>query len=260
MEFGICSWFGYKYTYEDRIKLIKNAGFQSVMTWWGEESKEKNEPKELKPEIIRRHGLKLENVHFPFNGIDAIWKDSPDGDELLTKYLLLIDDCKTHQIPTVVMHVTGGDNPPPYSQTGLDRFKRIIERAEKNGITIALENVWRLEYLDYIFDSIESGKLKFCYDSGHENCFTPGMDCLAKYGAKLAALHLHDNDGAKDQHQFPFSGAINWKRIITKIKELNYDGALALEIDAQYSGVLDEYTAEAYLNEARDRAGKLFDL
>jgi len=155
------------------------------------------------------------------------------------------------------MHVTGSDNPPPYSQLGLDRFKQLAEKAEKAGITIALENVWRLEYLDYIFDNIKSDKLKFCYDSGHENCFTHGADCLSKYGDKLAALHLHDNDGLNDQHILPFGGNVNWDRIMTKIKELNYRGVLALEIDAQYSGVLDEYSADGFLLEAKRRADKL---
>jgi sugar phosphate isomerase/epimerase len=59
-------------------------------------------------------------------------------------------------------------------------------------------------YIDNIFKNIKSDRLKFCYDSGHENCFTPGADFLAKYGDKLAALHHHDNDGSSDQHLLPF--------------------------------------------------------
>jgi len=260
MELGICSTFGYKLTFEERIKLIKDAGFVSVMIWWGEETKENEEEQKVQPDIIRKYNLKLENAHFSFAGIDAIWKDSSDGDALLKKYLSYIDDCKTHEIPTVVMHVTGSDNPPPYSQLGLDRFKQIIEKTEKNGITIALENVWRPDYLDFIFNNIKSDYLKFCYDSGHENCFTKGFDYLSKYGGKLAALHLHDNDGTKDQHKFPFSGAVDWERIMKKLKEINYKGVLALEIDAQYSDVFNEYAAEAYLIEAKKRADRLITL
>ena len=260
MELGICSWFGFKYSYGERIQLIKDAGFQSVMMWWGEESREENAPREIRPKIIRKHGLKIENMHFIFAGIDAIWGDSPDGENLLDKYLFYIDDCRAHDIPTAVMHVTGGDNPPPYGQIGLDRFKRLVERAEKNGITIALENVWTPEYLDYLFANIESDKLKFCYDSGHENCFTPGTDCLAKYGNKLAALHLHDNDGTGDQHRLPFSGTVNWERKMKKLKELTYKGTLSLEVDAQYSNVINQYTADEFLHEAKNRASKLAEL
>jgi sugar phosphate isomerase/epimerase len=73
---------------------------------------------------------------------------------------------------------------------------------------IALENLRKPEYLDFLFDNIKSDKLKFCYDSGHNNCFTPEIDCLGKYGDKLIALHLHDNDGTCDQHLLPFNGTM----------------------------------------------------
>jgi len=262
MELGISTWFGFNYSYERRIQLIKDAEFQSVMLWWGEESDEENAPREHKPDIIRKYGLNIENMHFSFAEIDEIWKDTLDGEELVKKYLLFTDDCKTHEIPAAVMHVTGGEDPPPYNRLGLDRFKRIIEKAEKNGVTIALENVWRLDYLDYLFDNIKSDKIKFCYDSGHENCFTPDIDCLAKYGDKLAALHLHDNIGKNnlqrnDLHMLPFSGTVNWKRIMKKLNELNYQGTLSFEVDAQYSNVMNQYTAESFLHEAKVRAEKL---
>jgi len=259
-ELGICSWFGYKYPHEERIKLIKDAGFQSVMTWWGEGSKEGNEVSETKPEIIRKYGLKIENAHFSFADINSIWEDTLDGQEILKRYFLYIDDCKKFEIPTAVMHITSGEITPPYGQLGLSRFKHLVERAEKNGITIALENVRKFEYLDYLFSNIESDRLKFCYDCGHENCFTPGVDYLSKYGDKLTALHLHDNDGTGDQHMLPFSGTVQWEKVINKIKELNYNGALSLEVDAQYSSVINKYTAENFLLEAKNRACKLMNM
>jgi len=260
MELGICSWFGYKYPHEDRIKMIKDAGFQSVMTWWGEGSKEGNEASETKPDIIRKYGLKIENAHFSFAGINSIWEDTPDGEDFLKKYFLYIDDCKKYEIPAAVMHITSGEDTPPLGQTGLDRFKALVERAEKNGITLALENVRKFKYLDYLFSNIQSDRLKFCYDCGHENCFTPGVDYLSKYGNKLIALHLHDNDGTGDQHKLPFSGTVNWEKIMKKINELNYKGALSLEVDAQYSKVINDYTAENFLLEAKNRANKLMNL
>ena len=253
MELGICSAFGYKLTFEERIKLIKDAGFESVMIWWGENQ-------EAQPEIIRKYNIKIENAHFSFAGIDSIWKDSPDGDVLLNKYLSYIDDCRMCEIPAAVMHFSGGDNPPPYNNLGLDRFKKLFEKAEKNGITIALENVWRPDYLDFIYKNIKSDYIKFCYDSGHENCFTKGFDYLSEYGDKLAALHLHDNDGKSDQHNLPFSGTVDWKRIMKKLREINYKGTLSLEINAQYSGEINAYTAEAYLLEAKSRADRLIKL
>jgi len=60
MDIGIYTWFGFRYPFNEIIKLINNAGFQSVMTWWGDEYKEINGSKEMEPEIIRNNGLILE--------------------------------------------------------------------------------------------------------------------------------------------------------------------------------------------------------
>ena len=258
-ELSISSWFGYELSFEERIKLIKGAGFQSVMIWWGEEYWNNNKTKKLIPEIIRKDDLKIDNIHFSFAGINSLWEDSIEGEELLNNYFLQIEDCKKFVIPTAVMHITSR-NTPSYGQLGLKRFKQLAEKAEKEDVTIALENVFTPEYLDYLLVNINSDKLKFCYDSGHENCFTKGIDFLEKYGGRLAALHLHDNDGSGDQHMLPFSASVNWERIMKKLKKVNYKGSLALEIDAKYSHVLNKYNAKSFLAEAKNRANKLLNI
>jgi sugar phosphate isomerase/epimerase len=40
----------------------------------------------------------------------------------------------------------------------------------------------RPEYLERIFQDIQSERLGFCFDSGHCNVFTPNVDFLALYG------------------------------------------------------------------------------
>jgi sugar phosphate isomerase/epimerase len=142
----------------------------------------------------------------------------------------------------------------------LNRIKRLIEKAERNNVNIAIENVRHPEYLDYVFDNIQSDRLKFCYDSGHENCFTKGINYLEKYGDKLGAMHLHDNNGIKDEHLLPFEGNINWETVISQIKWIGYTGSLAFEIDSQYIDVSKKYTAKEYLAEAAKRGKQLMEL
>ena len=75
MDIGVFTWFGFRYPFDEIIKMIKDAGFQCVMTWWGDEFRETNGPKEMEPEIIRKNGLYIENTHFTFTGIDAQYID-----------------------------------------------------------------------------------------------------------------------------------------------------------------------------------------
>ena len=260
MDLCIYTWFGYDLPFDNVMKLIKNAGFQSVMTWWGDEYSDRDGPKEKIPEIIRSNNLKLENVHFPYDEINSIWKDIMEGQIFMEKIISYVEDCRKYDIPTAIIHVSSGDNPPPFNQLGLDRFKRIIEIAERNNINIALENLRKPEYLEFIYKNIQSNKLFFCYDSGHENCRTPNYIFLDKYKDKLIALHLHDNDGIDDQHLLPFDGTINWKAIMEKLKSINYRGSLAFEIAERKVNGLHKYSVEEYLSEVVKRAKRLLDM
>jgi sugar phosphate isomerase/epimerase len=70
-----------------------------------------------------------------------------------------------------------------------------------------------------------------CIDVGHANV---GMrikpaDVLRQVGSLTWALHLHDNDGAGDQHLPPGSGNIDWADVIKALEEIRYKGSLNIE-------------------------------
>lgn len=77
--------------------------------------------------------------------------------------------------------------------------------------------------------NISSDRLCFCFDSGHERFYSPERDLMAEYGNRLAALHLHDNDGENDAHMLPFTGKVDWVWVKRRLTECDYRGAVALE-------------------------------
>lgn len=175
--------------------------------------------------------MQIENIHAPYEKSNTLWlNDGLNSSEIVEQYKGCIMDCAHYHIPTLVIHLTEGDYPPTPSQIGLDRFKYIVEFSEKKGVNIALENLRRPDYLDFIFTNINSARLGFCYDSGHENCYTSNVDLLERYGNKLVALHLHDNSGKEDEHKIPGEGNINWSSVAEKIDSLKYQGPLTLEV------------------------------
>lgn len=127
------------------------------------------------------------------------------------------------------MHPINGRTHLPNSNIGVERFKKIIEAAEKFDVNIAIENQGNPEYIGLVFSNIQSNRLYFCFDSGHENFYSPHLDLLDLYGDKLIALHLHDNNGKEDAHALPFTGNVNWNKISSKLEKINYTGAIALE-------------------------------
>lgn len=255
---SIYSWFGFNIPMEERYRMMKRVGFDTTFIWWGDEYADIDGPKEDHPEIARRNGLHIENVHLPFENANELWIDSLEADAVIKGYTLGIEKCADCNIPTAVLHLTSGNNPPAFSAIGLDRIKRLVELAERKAVNIALENLRKPEYLDFIFSNVQSERLGFCYDSGHENCFTKGTDMLAQYGSKLMALHLHDNDGTYDQHRIPGEGKIDWNLVSRKIKATGYGGAIALEVTNEFSQYRGKETPEEFLQRAYEAVTTIF--
>ena len=223
----IADWFGYELPMKERYFHIRNAGFDGVMLhWW--HSKDASY-------LAKEQGLFIENMHAPFDDVNALWRADQQGNDYAGLIVSCVDYCAFHEIPTLVLHLSSGDTPPPVSDIGLTRLAEIIERAELTGIYIALENLRLPEYQRYAFDNIDSDHLKFCFDSGHQHCRTPREDYLAQYADQLISLHLHDNDGPAypygclDQHRLPFDGSINWHSLMKNLKDTGYKGPLSLE-------------------------------
>ena len=217
-------------------------------------------PKELMPELARKVGLFVENIHTEVENTNLLWQDKLGWEDVLNRYLSNIEDCYTHQIPTMVLHLTSGKNTPEMNIIGIERIKCLVERAERRNVNIALENVRKPEYLDFVFASVSSDKLKFCYDSGHANCFSKKDDLLDKFGGKLVSLHLHDNDGVDDQHKMPGEGTINWKNIACKLKHCGFAGSISLEVTNKFSSRHKNLSAEQFLAEAYSQAKRIASL
>lgn len=253
----IFSWFGYPIDITERFRLIKQAGFDGVLLWWGDENIDTDGAKERQPELALKNGLFIENIHLPFNGINDLWLDNINGNEYEKLIISNIEDCANFQIPTVVMHLTKGNNPPPFSEIGLNRIRNIVDIAENLNVCVALENLRKPNYMDCILQEISSPKLGFCYDSGHNNCFTPKRDFLKQYGDRLFALHLHDNDGIDDLHMIPFDGNIEWNKIKNQIDTLCYNGAISLEVEQGKQDKYKNMSAEEFLRTAFILANKI---
>jgi len=76
---------------------------------------------------------------------------------------------------------------------------------------------------------------------------------MGKYGLRLLALHLHDNDGNGGQHLLPFDGTCDWRVIKSEIANVGYTWSIALEsMNIGYEGILPfEYLCLAYVRAKR---------
>lgn len=246
----IYDWFGYDLPIKERYKLIKEAGFDGVLLWWSEYFG-RNDYRSG-PQIVQEAGLFIENIHTPVQYQNNLWLDNQDGVALTQCYLQCVDDCAEMGIATMVLHLPDEDH--PYNELRLDRIKRIVEKAERLGVNVALENLWNVTNLSYVLEQVDSLRVGFCYDCCHHNNYNSDDDLLSMFGSRLKALHLHDNGGSYAQHRLPFDGTIDWSATMKKIVATGYTGATAIEaMNWDYK----DLSAEEFLHEAFERAKKL---
>lgn len=257
MEKGIFSWFGYLLPMEDRFSMIRAAGFTHVMLWWGGEFDQKPGEYLTHPALARRFGLTVENVHLPYWNANELWT----GGSFETLLFKGIEACAQQNVPTLVMHVSEGDAPPPPTQQGIDTLLRAAELCEKLQINLALENVRKTDHLVYALSSVDSKRVGFCYDIGHSRVVCGRTHTLLiRYADRLMALHLHDNDGSDDQHHLPFDGDVDWVSFARILPQTVYRGALTLEVDPQDWKNPNRCSPEIYLARAYERACRLDNL
>lgn len=250
---------GYGESFEERLLLIKESGFDVVCLNF-EKDMERTEtswPNQIA--LCRKHGLPIQAAHLSGSGMTKIWEDGNDAEQLTERTMREITEMKALGVDVGVIHVTWGhDIPAAPSASALRRFGRIAAAAEKCGAVVALENSVFPGHLRYVLDNIASPHLGFCYDSGHENAFTPSENFLESYGDRLVAMHLHGNDGSHDNHFPPFCNGdtIDWKAKVGQLKKT----ALFKEFIILESGFQKGLSLRDFLKMSFDAAVKLSDM
>ncbi len=216
--------FGYTLDWQERYNLIKAAGFDGVMLWWSD-GFGRGPGYEQDPERARNAGLTVENIHAPVQWQNDLSLNNQAGESLFEAYTKCVRDCAQYRVPAVVIHLP--NDKYPLNELGVERIGRLSGLAEELGVKIAMENIFNTKNLCRALESYPA--LGLCYDSCHYANDPDAPDLLKMYGGRLTALHLHDNGGARGQHQLPFDGNIDWPRVMGEIAATGYTGPVSLE-------------------------------
>lgn len=244
---------------EKRVECYKKLGIKH--TFIGSNSPDFDDTVNL----FLKNGIICDFLHAPFNQINNMWSDNEEDAAVM--YNLLkdsIDKCSKYKIPATIVHVSSGRPMPPITQNGVDRYEKLFEYAKQKGVMVALENLRYSENLEYFLN--RNSEIGFCWDCGHEYCFTPGESVMRRFGNRTAALHIHDNRCLldADDHLIPFDGAINFETVAKDIADSGYRDTLMLELERNSApGGIKYYenlSDEEYIQRAYEAALKLADM
>ncbi len=242
------------------LDIIKETGFDSFST---------NITNCEKVAILKQKadelGLCFEFIHAPFKNINSMWLEGDEYLEIYNGMIEAIDSAAANGVPMIISHVSSSWTPPQINDLGLARYDALVDHAEKKGVIIAFENLRMIGNLAYFADRYEGRDcVKFCYDNGHEYCYTKTVDWLDIFTYNLATTHLHDNLGRgrervgdPDLHYLPFDGTFDFEKMMRKLDEYEYTGVLMLEVFNVKKPEYTEMTPREFIQTAYDRLKKV---
>ena len=260
-EKGIFAWYGYFNDYRSRVEKIKTAGFDGLMLWWEDEIGDWPISRFEMARRAEEAELKVFNIHMAGIDDNAIWSsDRSTREHHLKSFYQTIEEIATLSYHNLVMHLCErGDVPAP----GIDllhSMEALLPVAEANKMTLSLENTWRADYLEYVWQAFPGVKeLGFCFDSSHAN-LKDQFYLLENHGGRLSALHLSDNDGSADQHRLPFDGEIDFEnKVLPFLTDNDVPFTMELIADRKQYPDEEEFLRIAY-RRITELAGKTEEL
>ena len=241
------------------LDKVKELGFDAVFTGVPGSAERMAEI----GNALEKRGLVWETMHAPYKNINQMWLEGEGSEQMLASLLGGVDACHAAGVPILVVHLSSGMKPPSLTDVGRGRFITLVEHAVSKGVQIAFENQRKLANIAWTFEEFEDvPNVGFCWDTGHESCFSPGRQYMPLFGKRLICTHIHDNNGVfdHDEHLLPFDGRIDFERVARQIRESGFKGSLMLEAIAANSHAYDDMACEAYLERAAAAVKKLRDM
>ncbi len=163
------------------------------------------------------------------------------------------------------------------AEVNAEMFRELLPFAKEHGVKIATENMfnWDKEsdisafaacataedFVKHI-DLVNDPYLVACLDIGHSEMKMKdivgksAVSMIEAMGARIQALHIHDNDGHRDSHQLPFTMSIDFYAVLRSLKAIGYKGYLTLEAD-RYLSAYDSDNISVGMKNMADAAMRL---
>ena len=204
-------------------------------------------------------GIRIHQMHMPYPNY------VPNGKKELNEYLRNVvapksmKICAFFECSYIVVHGFKlarqlGSEEAEWEQT--ERFLHFLApMAKELGITVCIENLYSsmgghivegpccnvrksVERIDRMNNQYGAEVLGFCFDTGHASLV--GLDFeefISTLDFRLKVLHIHDNDGACDLHQIPFTfsktrenrASTDWDGFLRGLRTVGFDRVLSFE-------------------------------
>jgi sugar phosphate isomerase/epimerase len=239
MEFGISTQiFRGQSVSVDLLETIRKAGYRRIELFANRPHFDFHDRALLRAigRWFTENDLPAPSLHLPFienvSPGEKIWISVLDPERRRREAAL--DEVKrslelVDQIPLayVVLHL--GNPREAFNPVAFDYgYAAIAQIRSFAGVDVMIENIpneistiERIQEFKKIAGMEEIG---ICYDTGHGH-----LQKLSEGFEHARTTHVHDNNGEKDEHLWPFEGSLDWPRLIEQLVLANYQGPFIFE-------------------------------
>ena len=197
---------------------------------------------------LTREGLRLHSLHAPvmerFDGrwVNPLSNASPDESvrvQAVRETGAALELARRVPVSVLVVHPGLQDSllsPSVQNSRGavLRSVEEIVALASPLGVRVALEVIPNAmstaDALVGLLDELDMPDVGVCIDFGHAHLQGGVVDAIETLSGLLAAAHVHDNHGRRDEHLAPFEGTIDWTGALMALQKVGYDGTMMLEL------------------------------
>ncbi len=214
---------------EDKLKLVKDAGFEGVETPTHLLNKKTPEPK-----VLARAS---EKVGIPVHGVVNSSHQDLTG---------AIDEASIYGA-TSVLHVVRPDPKGSFIENyrrTQAAIRQAIPYAEKKRIHILIENVWNTFLIEPLtmaryIDELDSPYVKAYFDVGNVVRWGLPQHWIEVLAERIVKIHIKEynlkvamNEGMRKGFDFPLGqGSIEWDRVREELKKIDYWGWATAEVN-----------------------------
>jgi sugar phosphate isomerase/epimerase len=239
MEFGISTqiYRGQAVTV-DLLESIRKAGYQRIEIFANRPHFDFHNRGLLRSvgRWFTENELPAPSMHLPFienvGPSEKLWisvleperRDRAAAMDQIKRALELVEHVR---LAYVVMHL--GNPKQAFNMIAFDyAYAAIAQIRAFAGVEVMVENIpneistiARIEELKRVSGLEDIG---ICYDTGHGHLqgITDGFE-------HARTTHVHDNNGEKDEHLWPFEGSLDWPGLIEKLVLAKYEGPFIFE-------------------------------
>lgn len=169
---------------------------------------------------FRENELPSPSMHLPFEK-DALANNRFERQAALDELKRCLELSDLLQLRFVVLHL--GKPQQEFNPVALEYAYAAIATIQSfSGTRVLLEtlpnDIATFGRIEEFRIAAQLPDLGICYDTGHGE-----MD------GTCDAIHLNDNNGAEDEHLWPFDGARNWAALVERLTVSSFAGPMILE-------------------------------